>query len=97
MNLLSARNARKDDWIDLATKYNVQIRPSWKKDKIKNVVLNDLVMKEILEEEALNLCESEPKESMALMELRLRYQREEKEMEREREREREEKRERERK
>ena len=66
---------RKDDWIGLAKHYNITVRASWKKAKIANEVLNQLVSKEILDESSLDLCEDSETDLLAIRKLELEFER----------------------
>ena len=61
---LRSHKVRKDDWIDIAEKYEFisEIRHSWRKSQIKHLVLNKLVELEILSEEAFDLCDEQSSE-----------------------------------
>ena len=57
---LQLNRMRKDDWIELAKHYRIDIDVSWVKVLIKNAVLRGLVKKTILSDQALELSETVP-------------------------------------
>ena len=73
--VLAECKLRKDDWVGLAKHYKITVRASWKKAKIANEVLNQLVNKEILDESALDLCEDSETELLAIRKLELEFER----------------------
>ena len=59
---LTACQLRKSDWVSLANEYKIGVKQYWKKVRVKNEVLQNLVSLEILDSEALDLCEEVPGE-----------------------------------
>ena len=56
---LTAKPPKKDDWIYIAKHFRTGIQSGMSKHEIKVTVIQDLVLKNLLSEEALNLCDSE--------------------------------------
>ena len=69
-------NLRKDDWLGLAKHYKIKVRSCWKKARVVEEVVSQLVDSEVLDESALELCESSEVESLALRKLELDFERE---------------------
>ena len=59
---LTACQLRKSDWVSLANEYKIGVKQYWKKVRVMNEVLQNLVSLEILDSEALDLCEEVPGE-----------------------------------
>ena len=71
----------KDDWIKLAKHYDISVRRYWRKGKVANEVICQLVEREVLEESAVELCEEES-DDIALRKLELELEYKEREAER---------------
>ena len=56
---LTLNPPRKDDWIYIAKHFGVSLKSGMNKSEIKETVLSDLVLKELLPAEVLVLCETE--------------------------------------
>ena len=69
-------NLRKDDWLGLAKQYKIKVRSCWKKARVVEEVVSQLVDSEVLDESALELCESSEVDSLALRKLELDFERE---------------------
>lgn len=77
VELLQTRKISKKDWVRLACHYRVVIKSYWRKEEVKNSVLRDLVDKEVVHEDALDLCGSgEGPEDNAVRILELEVERE---------------------
>ena len=75
---------KKDDWLELGKRYEIEVRRHWRKAAIRNSVIQCLVHLKVLPESALSLCvEEDNANSIKKLELEVRL----KEIERERERE----------
>ena len=59
VDALTDNPPRKDDWTYIAKHFGVGLKSGMSKHEIKVNVINDLVLKELLPEEALTLCDSE--------------------------------------
>ena len=71
----------KDDWIKLSKQYDISVRRYWRKGKVANEVICQLVEREVLEESAVELCEEES-DDIALRKLELELEYKEREAER---------------
>ena len=69
---LRSCKVKKDDWVNIASHYEITFTKGWRKSQIKNAVLNALVRAEVLGEEAFDLCDDDAS-PLALKQVELRY------------------------
>lgn len=72
---LTGTDLKKADWINIALHYKIHIKTSWRKSEIKRTVINALVNMEVLELDALSLCD-EPEKSVNIREMEIQLERE---------------------
>ena len=70
---------RKDDWMKLADRYEVEYQRSQKKSVIQNAVISELVNEEVLPNEALSLRALDNRDAVEIRRLELEYEMRERE------------------